>query len=96
MRRPAHKELTSGALLRRRLDSAPARTLKSTRIGDAVDFELFLRVVCVRFARDSLRWRKADSNCRSPSPGNAAYGAAKGGLLTFTRSLALETRATAD
>src|SRR5438094_5765092 len=25
-----------------------------------------------------------------PSPGNAAYGAAKGGLLTFTRSLALE------
>jgi glucose 1-dehydrogenase len=27
---------------------------------------------------------------RIPSPGNAAYGAAKGGLLTFTRSLALE------
>jgi glucose 1-dehydrogenase len=25
-----------------------------------------------------------------PSPGSAAYGAAKGGLLTFTRSLALE------
>jgi glucose 1-dehydrogenase len=25
-----------------------------------------------------------------PSPGHAAYGAAKGGLLTFTRSLALE------
>src|SRR5438105_483215 len=25
-----------------------------------------------------------------PSPGAAAYGAAKGGLLTFTRSLALE------
>ena len=25
-----------------------------------------------------------------PSPGNAAYGAAKGGLLTLTRSLALE------
>lgn len=25
-----------------------------------------------------------------PSPGNAAYGAAKGGLLAFTRSLALE------
>lgn len=25
-----------------------------------------------------------------PSPGNASYGAAKGGLLTFTRSLALE------
>lgn len=28
-----------------------------------------------------------------PSPGNAAYGAAKGGLLTFTRSLALEVAA---
>lgn len=27
---------------------------------------------------------------RIPSPGNAAYGAAKGGLLTFTRSLCLE------
>ncbi len=28
-----------------------------------------------------------------PSPGNAAYGAAKGGLLTLTRSIALEAAA---
>lgn len=78
--------------------NAPVVETSAAEFDDVVKTDLYGPFFC---AREFARRRKAAGgfgkilNVTSvheaiPSPGHAAYGAAKGGLLTLTRSLALE------